>query len=188
MTGENVQAESPGDIGPSPLPVCRICLDTTTDAGDSLISPCGCSGTLANVHPTCLTTWLQASGATSCELCLEPLAAVRRPGTWRDRCVVGVRLLTGPARSELFTTILCLFCLPLSLLLVRVFLHPADWIGRLGLAIGVLGTAGSLFTLLLTWRRFVRHYGWTLNSLWRARRTEGVEVAVELSGMGENNG
>lgn len=50
------------------MPVtCRICYEDVHLRQS--ISPCLCKGTIAKVHTDCITTWIQTSGATTCELC-----------------------------------------------------------------------------------------------------------------------
>ncbi len=44
---------------------CRICLEDT----GTLISPCGCKGSTANIHPECLKKWVASSGSQVCEIC-----------------------------------------------------------------------------------------------------------------------
>eukprot|EP00440_Ansanella_granifera_P051489 gb/GFBE01055822.1/.p1 GENE.gb/GFBE01055822.1/~~gb/GFBE01055822.1/.p1 ORF type:complete len:228 (+),score=43.27 gb/GFBE01055822.1/:1-684(+) len=39
------------------VPICRICLESSTDEGDEFLSPCLCSGTSRHVHRRCLDQW-----------------------------------------------------------------------------------------------------------------------------------
>lgn len=48
--------------------LCRICL--CHDPEISLISPCLCKGSIANVHKVCLERWLSERGTTKCDICL----------------------------------------------------------------------------------------------------------------------
>lgn len=48
-------------------PFCRICHEGAN--GESLLSPCGCTGTLGAVHKSCLERWLSSSNTSYCELC-----------------------------------------------------------------------------------------------------------------------
>nr|CAD7430075.1 unnamed protein product [Timema monikensis] len=67
-------AKSLSTVAIPPLPsvgsnYCRYC-QTTDDNSEKLIMPCRCQGTMAFVHLSCLTRWLNSVGRTYCELCL----------------------------------------------------------------------------------------------------------------------
>jgi len=77
----------------APAPVCRICLsEDGAAAGDCLLAPCQCRGSIAHVHLGCLRHWAQSrlsvkessadGGYThrpqACELCKSPLPAYVR--------------------------------------------------------------------------------------------------------------
>lgn len=65
--------------------VCRICL-SESESGNPLICPCKCSGSMGQIHVTCLKEWLNSKRlvyegirvtsyfwkALECELCKEP--------------------------------------------------------------------------------------------------------------------
>jgi len=60
------------------LPICRLCWGDA-EAGDPLLSPCSCSGSLKYIHQHCLADWqhtLRSQGqgrrAHICELCKTP--------------------------------------------------------------------------------------------------------------------
>ncbi|CAL2030703.1 unnamed protein product [Caenorhabditis brenneri] len=60
-------------LGPA---VCRICMCGETSipylgkqAGEPLISPCRCSGTMGLFHRSCLEHWLTLTRTTNCEIC-----------------------------------------------------------------------------------------------------------------------
>lgn len=55
--------------------VCKICFDPGT-AGDPLLQPCFCTGSLAFVHNSCLLKWLNIcpSRGLNCTVCLADLA------------------------------------------------------------------------------------------------------------------
>ncbi|CAB02744.2 E3 ubiquitin-protein ligase marc-3 [Caenorhabditis elegans] len=60
-------------LGPA---VCRICMCGETSipylgqqAGEPLISPCKCSGTMGLFHRSCLEHWLTLTSTTNCEIC-----------------------------------------------------------------------------------------------------------------------
>nr|CAD7440601.1 unnamed protein product [Timema bartmani] len=79
--GNIIQSRDPGGYDRSlstlaipPLPsvgsnYCRYC-QTADESPEKLIMPCKCQGTMAFVHLTCLTRWLNSVGRTYCELCL----------------------------------------------------------------------------------------------------------------------
>lgn len=48
--------------------ICRICHCEGT-AGEPLISPCSCLGTMQYLHQSCLQRWIKSAGVKSCELC-----------------------------------------------------------------------------------------------------------------------
>ena len=55
---------------------CRICLDEAS-AGNPLIVPCHCTGSIRFVHTLCLRKWIQKQYENNirraeCELCKEP--------------------------------------------------------------------------------------------------------------------
>ncbi|XP_073910362.1 E3 ubiquitin-protein ligase MARCHF2 isoform X2 [Castor canadensis] len=62
---------------PSDCPFCRICHEGAN--GESLLSPCGCTGTLGAVHKSCLEKWLSSSNTSYCELCHTEFAVEKRP-------------------------------------------------------------------------------------------------------------
>uniref|UniRef100_A0AC11BMK1 Membrane associated ring-CH-type finger 2 n=1 Tax=Ovis aries TaxID=9940 RepID=A0AC11BMK1_SHEEP len=61
---------------PSDGPFCRICHEGAN--GESLLSPCGCTGTLGAVHKSCLERWLSSSNTSYCELCHTEFAVEKR--------------------------------------------------------------------------------------------------------------
>ncbi|XP_058393982.1 E3 ubiquitin-protein ligase MARCHF2 isoform X2 [Diceros bicornis minor] len=62
---------------PSDGPFCRICHEGAN--GESLLSPCGCTGTLGAVHKSCLERWLSSSNTNYCELCHTEFAVEKCP-------------------------------------------------------------------------------------------------------------
>lgn len=46
---------------------CRICLEST----GHMISPCGCKGSAAFVHPHCIQEWVTIQNIEQCEICHE---------------------------------------------------------------------------------------------------------------------
>lgn len=61
----------------SDCPFCRICHEGAN--GESLLSPCDCTGTLGAVHRSCLEKWLSSSNTSYCELCHTEFAVEKRP-------------------------------------------------------------------------------------------------------------
>ncbi len=47
--------------------MCRICLEE--DSQDNLDKPCGCTGTLAYAHSSCIQRWINERGSLTCEIC-----------------------------------------------------------------------------------------------------------------------
>jgi len=45
--------------------------------GETLLSPCSCSGSVGVVHRSCLEKWLSSSQYDTCELCRQPLTVTR---------------------------------------------------------------------------------------------------------------
>ncbi|KAF8357451.1 marc-1 [Pristionchus pacificus] len=58
---------------------CRICQSETGE----MVRPCGCAGTMGDIHDTCLSKWVaMANNPTTCEICKESYAksgSVYRP-------------------------------------------------------------------------------------------------------------
>lgn len=57
--------------------MCRICHEGA--GGETLLSPCDCTGTLGKVHKSCLEKWLSSSNTSYCELCHTEFTIERRP-------------------------------------------------------------------------------------------------------------
>lgn len=57
--------------------MCRICHEGA--GGETLLSPCECTGTLGKVHKSCLEKWLSSSNTSYCELCHTEFTIERRP-------------------------------------------------------------------------------------------------------------
>lgn len=66
-------------------PFCRICHEGAN--GESLLSPCGCTGTLGAVHKSCLERWLSSSNTSYCELCHTEFAVEKRPRPLTEVCL-----------------------------------------------------------------------------------------------------
>lgn len=61
----------------SDMGMCRICHEGA--GGETLLSPCDCTGTLGKVHKSCLEKWLSSSNTSYCELCHTEFTIERRP-------------------------------------------------------------------------------------------------------------
>lgn len=61
----------------SDVGMCRICHEGA--GGETLLSPCDCTGTLGKVHKSCLEKWLSSSNTSYCELCHTEFTIERRP-------------------------------------------------------------------------------------------------------------
>ncbi|GMR30635.1 hypothetical protein PMAYCL1PPCAC_00830, partial [Pristionchus mayeri] len=61
---------SSGDTTSLERRACRICQSETGE----LVRPCGCTGTMGDIHDACLNKWVETSNKTSCEICKETYA------------------------------------------------------------------------------------------------------------------
>ena len=48
---------------------CKICYTGSEEAGNPLMSPCLCAGSLKYVHHDCLVRWIKVAGLERCDLC-----------------------------------------------------------------------------------------------------------------------
>ncbi|XP_070543550.1 E3 ubiquitin-protein ligase MARCHF2-like [Ptychodera flava] len=64
-------------------PICRICHEGDK-AGEELISPCRCTGTMSYLHRGCIEQWLATANSTQCELCNYEFRTKRRPQSIRQ--------------------------------------------------------------------------------------------------------
>ncbi|KAL6660937.1 hypothetical protein ACP70R_000321 [Stipagrostis hirtigluma subsp. patula] len=99
----NEEEESPPQLSPpqpatvSPLEIedeeteassaacCRICLETESEIGDELISPCMCKGTQQFVHRSCLDHWRSVKEGFAFSHCTTCKAQFHlRVETWED--------------------------------------------------------------------------------------------------------
>eukprot|EP00080_Pristionchus_pacificus_P008296 PDM68316.1 hypothetical protein PRIPAC_46360 [Pristionchus pacificus] len=96
---------------------CRICQSETGE----MVRPCGCAGTMGDIHDTCLSKWVaMANNPTTCEICKESYAksgSVYRP-------------LKEWSRPEIETTDLLSLCV----LCGMIYSMRADDVGRLTIA------------------------------------------------------
>lgn len=63
------------------LPQCLICLENmnVADKASVVALGCQCKGAAAYRHQECLDRWLLVKGNTTCDVCGEPMTAVRLP-------------------------------------------------------------------------------------------------------------
>lgn len=98
----------------APPPCCRICLEESRNS-KGLLHPCGCKGTVAGVHSTCLLTWMNSTGSDRCELCGMRYRVQTSRSTPRHRTMVASCLrMPGVCYA---------FCLVISLGLLLTWLY-----------------------------------------------------------------
>ena len=66
----HLSAAEPVPSAPLEAAVCRVC-HCEGDDDHPLFHPCRCSGSIRFIHQDCLTSWLNFSKKTNCELCGE---------------------------------------------------------------------------------------------------------------------
>ena len=88
-------------------PECRICFEC--DAGEPLIEPCKCSGSMKYVHKSCLQKWIYHKGDSVCNVCKETCRIERN-----DRQVIASFLLESDLVTTLTTFFICLVLLHIS--------------------------------------------------------------------------
>ena len=69
---------------------CRICLEE----GGTFVHPCSCKGEVGNVHPACLTRWVEESKHDYCEICHSKYNMKDRLACISEGSVVGSALVT----------------------------------------------------------------------------------------------
>lgn len=54
--------------------ICRICFGSESEAPNTLIKPCKCSGSMAFIHVQCLKSWVDCKeqATPQCEICKSP--------------------------------------------------------------------------------------------------------------------
>ncbi|CAE8585383.1 unnamed protein product [Polarella glacialis] len=75
-------------------PECRICGGGWEDG--ELLQPCGCAGSMASVHRSCVTEWVKRSNSPLCPICMQAysdpaLRALGMLGRYKDRCAAAGR-------------------------------------------------------------------------------------------------
>ncbi|XP_077580147.1 E3 ubiquitin-protein ligase MARCHF2-like [Stigmatopora nigra] len=150
----------------SDVGMCRICHEG--GGGETLLSPCECTGTLGKVHKSCLEKWLSSSNTSYCELCHTEFTIERRPQPltqWlRD---------PGP-RSEKRTLLCDMACF----LLITPLAAISGWLCLRGAqdhlqlksrleAVGLIALTIALFTIYILWTLVSFRYHCQLYSEWR---------------------
>ena len=51
---------------------CKICYGGNEEAGNPLITPCYCAGSMRHVHSDCLVQWIKTAALKRCDLCRYP--------------------------------------------------------------------------------------------------------------------
>ncbi|XP_027948969.1 E3 ubiquitin-protein ligase MARCH2 isoform X1 [Eumetopias jubatus] len=131
-------------------PFCRICHEGAN--GESLLSPCGCTGTLGAVHKSCLERWLSSSNTSYCELCHTEFAVEKRPRPLTE-------WLKDPGPRTEKRTLCCdmvcfLFITPLAAISGWLCLRGAQDHLRLHSrleAVGLIALTIALFTIYVLW-------------------------------------
>jgi len=62
---------------------CRICHEGES-AGEKLLSPCSCSGSVGLLHRSCLEKWLSTANNDTCEICHKKYSISRHPRPFRS--------------------------------------------------------------------------------------------------------
>ncbi|KAE9555428.1 hypothetical protein FO519_001365 [Halicephalobus sp. NKZ332] len=126
--------ENAGPLNISGPACCRIChsgecsgpFGDSCFAGEPLIAPCKCKGTMGLFHRSCLTTWLQSSQTTRCEICGFAFEI-----RMKKRSLLSfLRDADSKVEHKNICTDLAFFCLltPLAFASAALCLHP--WITR----------------------------------------------------------
>ena len=88
---------------------CRICLEEE----GPFINPCLCTGTMKDVHETCLIEWLRTKDSSLCELCHVPIIIEFNQELERSAYLRGfnLQIITNPAAHILIhCLVMILFC------------------------------------------------------------------------------
>ncbi|XP_061278381.1 E3 ubiquitin-protein ligase MARCHF2 isoform X1 [Bos javanicus] len=165
---------------PSDGPFCRICHEGAN--GESLLSPCGCSGTLGAVHKSCLERWLSSSNTSYCELCHTEFAVEKR-----SRSLTEWLKDPGPRTEKrtLCCDVVCfLFITPLAAISGWLCLRGAQDHLRLHShleALGLIALTIALFTIYVLWTLVSFRYHCQLYSEWR-RTNQKVRLKMQADG------
>lgn len=165
---------------PSDGPFCRICHEGAN--GESLLSPCGCTGTLGAVHKSCLERWLSSSNTSYCELCHTEFAVEKR-----SRSLTEWLKDPGPRTEKrtLCCDVVCfLFITPLAAISGWLCLRGAQDHLRLHShleALGLIALTITLFTIYVLWTLVSFRYHCQLYSEWR-RTNQKVRLKMQADG------
>lgn len=129
--------QSPTKSNCSGASTCRICHEG--DFGETLISPCQCTGTVALVHRICLETWLSTSNTDQCEICKYNFRTNREKRTFKewlnsDRSLTGPNGFYGDIMCILFLTPLCFMSVYFCAAGAIAYFRKGQWEG-IGLAV-----------------------------------------------------
>ncbi|GLD51137.1 E3 ubiquitin-protein ligase MARCH2-like protein [Lates japonicus] len=150
----------------SDVGMCRICHEGA--GGETLLSPCDCTGTLGKVHKSCLEKWLSSSNTSYCELCHTEFTIERRPQPL-------TQWLKDPGpRSEKRTLLCDMACF----LLITPLAAISGWLCLRGAqdhlqlksrleAVGLIALTIALFTIYILWTLVSFRYHCQLYSEWR---------------------
>ncbi|XP_026231288.1 E3 ubiquitin-protein ligase MARCH2-like [Anabas testudineus] len=150
----------------SDVGMCRICHEGS--GGETLLSPCDCTGTLGKVHKSCLEKWLSSSNTSYCELCHTEFTIERRPQPL-------TQWLKDPGpRSEKRTLLCDMACF----LLITPLAAISGWLCLRGAqdhlqlksrleAVGLIALTIALFTIYILWTLVSFRYHCQLYSEWR---------------------
>uniref|UniRef100_A0A8C0DAJ4 E3 ubiquitin-protein ligase MARCHF2 n=1 Tax=Balaenoptera musculus TaxID=9771 RepID=A0A8C0DAJ4_BALMU len=160
-------------------PFCRICHEGAN--GESLLSPCGCTGTLGAVHKSCLERWLSSSNTSYCELCHTEFAVEKRPRPLTE-------WLKDPGPRTEKRTLCCdmvcfLFITPLAAISGWLCLRGAQDHLRLHSrleAVGLIALTIALFTIYVLWTLVSFRYHCQLYSEWR-RTNQKVRLKIRAT-------
>ncbi|XP_066122857.1 E3 ubiquitin-protein ligase MARCHF2 isoform X3 [Saccopteryx bilineata] len=158
-------------------PFCRICHEGAN--GESLLSPCGCTGTLGAVHKSCLEKWLSSSNTSYCELCHTEFAVEKRPRPLTE-------WLKDPGPRTEKRTLCCdmvcfLFITPLAAISGWLCLRGAQDHLRLQSqleAVGLIALTIALFTIYVLWTLVSFRYHCQLYTEWR-RTNQKVQLKIQ---------
>jgi len=157
---------SPNTSKNSSVIFCRICHEGES-AGERLISPCRCSGSMGLVHRTCIEKWLTIVNVDTCELCREKYSVTRHPrpfSTWLCEPVVGddQRNLVGDG---------CCFLLLTPLAAISAYLCASGAVfyfeEKKSEAIGLICLSSLLVTIYLAWLVLTIRYHCQVWFKWR---------------------
>ncbi|XGW21363.1 hypothetical protein V3C99_004373 [Haemonchus contortus] len=138
---------------------CRIC---QSESGE-MVRPCGCAGTMGDIHEVCLSRWVAMSNKDQCEICQEkyarsgrtikPLSKWERPHFGSEE-ILSLMLIAALSYSIIYMINLCderMFLERMSNLPIR-----SDDVGRIFVMI-VLGSTllASIFAVFRQTKKYI---------------------------------